>query len=75
MTETSEIVGQGRTVIISFHIPRTMLTELDRLVKRGYFTSRSEAIRAALFFMIREIKHREEAKPKLLQPEAEVGYR
>jgi len=52
-----------------------MLTELDRLVKRGYFTSRSEAIRAALFFMIREIKHREEAKPKLLQPEAEVGYR
>mgnify|MGYP001626462871 CR=1 FL=1 len=43
-----------RTQIVSFHIPRALLEALDRLVEMGVFSSRSEAIRTALFNLIRE---------------------
>jgi len=34
--------------LVSFHLPRQMLECIDRLVKLGVFSSRSEAIRSAL---------------------------
>jgi len=37
-----------KMVLISVHIPRQLLEELDELVKRGVFPSRSEAIRIAI---------------------------
>lgn len=33
---------------MSFRIPKQMLDELDELVREGVFSSRSEAIRAAI---------------------------
>ena len=35
-------------VIISVHLPRRMIDELDELVKAGKYPSRSEAIRVAV---------------------------
>jgi len=35
-------------VLISVHLPRPMLDELDELVRKGAFPSRSEAIRIAI---------------------------
>lgn len=40
--------GQERMILISVHVPRKMLEGLDRLVERGVFPSRSEALRLAL---------------------------
>jgi len=40
--------AKEKMVLISVHIPKQMLEELDELVKRGTFPSRSEAIRIAI---------------------------
>jgi len=37
-----------RMVLISVHIPKQMLDELDELVREGRFPNRSEAIRTAI---------------------------
>lgn len=37
-----------KMVLISVHIPKQMLDELDRLVQEGRFPNRSEAIRVAI---------------------------
>ncbi len=49
-----------RMVLISVHIPRQMLEELDRLVQEGRFPNRSEAIRTA----IRDLLLRERGRTK-----------
>jgi len=47
-------------VLISVHLPRQMVEELNELVRRGAFPSRSEAIRAAIRdLLIRERGSRE----------------
>ena len=40
--------AQNNMALISVHVPSQMLKELDELVKRGVFPSRSEAIRVAI---------------------------
>jgi len=40
--------AKEKMVLISVHIPKQMLEELDELVKKGVFPSRSEAIRIAI---------------------------
>ncbi|MGC9137080.1 ribbon-helix-helix domain-containing protein, partial [Caldivirga sp.] len=40
--------SEEKMVLISVHIPRQMLEELDELVRSGVFPSRSEAIRVAI---------------------------
>ena len=40
--------AKEKMVLISVHIPKQMLEELDELVKKGAFPSRSEAIRIAI---------------------------
>mgnify|MGYP001770677275 FL=1 len=42
--------SQEKMVLISVHLPRQLLEELDGLVRKGVFPSRSEAIR----FLLRE---------------------
>ena len=42
--------------LISVHIPRHILEEIDRLVQEGYFPNRSEAIRTALHLLIAKIR-------------------
>ena len=52
-------IGEGM-VLISVHLPRQMVEELNELVRRGAFPSRSEAIRAAIRdLLIRERGSRE----------------
>jgi len=40
--------AKEKMTLISVHIPKQMLEELDELVKNGVFPSRSEAIRIAI---------------------------
>ena len=42
--------SQEKMVLISVHLPRQLLEELDSLVRKGIFPNRSEAIR----FLLRE---------------------
>jgi Arc/MetJ-type ribon-helix-helix transcriptional regulator len=46
---------EEKMVLISVHIPKQMLEELDEMVKQGRFPSRSEAIRVA----VRDLIYRE----------------
>jgi Arc/MetJ-type ribon-helix-helix transcriptional regulator len=47
-------------VLISVHLPKQTLEELDELVRQGVFPSRSEAIRIA----IRDLLYRENSRNK-----------
>ena len=47
--------SEEKMILLSFHLPKKMLEDLDELVKRGAFPSRSEAIRVA----IRDLINRE----------------
>ena len=58
-----------RTHIVSFHIPRALLDALDQLVEMGVFNNRSEAIRTALFNLLREHRDLAERRQMIL------GYR
>ncbi len=40
--------SKEKMILISVHIPEQLLSEVDELVRRGMFPSRSEAIRAAI---------------------------
>lgn len=51
--------GQEKMALISVHVPKRMLEELDELVRKGIYPNRSEAIRAA----IRELLYKESLKP------------
>ncbi len=44
--------SKERLVIISVHLPRQMIEELDGLVMRGVYPSRSEAIREAIMRLV-----------------------
>ena len=50
--------SKEKMILISVHIPKQMLDELDELVQKGVFPSRSEAIRVA----IRDLLLREKLK-------------
>ncbi len=52
--------SKEKMVLISVHVPKQMLEELDSLISRGVFPSRSEAIRIA----IRDLLLRESSKEK-----------
>jgi len=40
------------TVIVSFKAPADLVEQLDELVKKGVFSSRSEALRRALVLLV-----------------------
>jgi len=50
-----------RMVLISVHIPKQMLDELDELVREGRFPNRSEAIRTAIRDLL--LREKERKKP------------
>ena len=52
--------SKEKMALISVHIPKQMLEELDGLVSQGIFPSRSEAIRIA----IRDLLYRENSRNK-----------
>ncbi len=41
-------------VIVSLHIPSQLAEKLDRVVRKGGYTSKSEAIREAIRLLLRE---------------------
>ena len=57
-----------RMVLISVHIPKQMLEELDELVREGRFPNRSEAIRVA----IRDLLIREKMRKKESEGEKDM---
>jgi len=64
-------MAKEKMILISVHIPKQMLDELDMLVSQGRFPSRSEAIRVAVRDLIlREngLREREEQLRAILIP-------
>ncbi|MEZ0319495.1 MAG: ribbon-helix-helix domain-containing protein [Pyrobaculum sp.] len=59
--------SQDKMSLISVHVPKKMLEELDELVRRGIFPNRSEAIRAAL----RDLLYKEVFKTRPREEEKE----
>ena len=63
--------AKEKMILISVHLPRQMINELDEMVKQGRFPSRSEAIRVAVRDLIlREngLKQRELELQQILIP-------
>ena len=50
--------AQEKMVLLSVHLPKQLLEELDRLVAEGVFPSRSEAIRTAVWELVRHESQR-----------------
>ncbi|MCC6065877.1 MAG: ribbon-helix-helix domain-containing protein [Thermofilum sp.] len=49
----------GRSGYFSVKVPPLLLREMDELVKRGLFRSRSELVRFAVLFLLMELKREE----------------
>jgi len=63
---TSPSDKRDRMVLISVHVPKQLLDELDELVREGRFPNRSEAIRTAIRDLIlRERAARQRSGPSL----------
>jgi len=60
--------GEPRTVVVSFKAPKSLLQAVEELVEMGFFNSRSEVIRTAIFNLLREIERERRVR-------MEVGYR
>ncbi len=63
--------ADDKMILISVHLPKEMLQELDELVRQGRFPSRSEAIRVAVRdLIIKEsgLREREEMLARLIVP-------
>ena len=58
--------AQEKMVLLSVHIPKKMLEELDELVKQGMFPSRSEAIRAAVWELILIRRERQQREGQIM---------
>jgi len=51
-TKNDNAQSRERMKLISVHLPEWMIKELEKLVQKGYFPSRSEAIRVAIHILI-----------------------
>jgi Arc/MetJ-type ribon-helix-helix transcriptional regulator len=49
----------GRSGYFSVRVPPALLKEMDELVKRGLFRSRSELVRFAVLHLLLELKRKE----------------
>jgi len=60
--------SRERMKLISVHLPEWMIKELEKLVQKGYFPSRSEAIRVAIHILImkyQDMGNRQQSVPLL----------
>ncbi len=51
-SKNNNVQSKERMKLISVHLPEWMIKELEKLVQKGYFPSRSEAIRVAIHLLI-----------------------
>jgi len=58
------------TVVVTFKLRREILEELDELVKKGYFSSRSEAIRKAIIELLNHYSEEKKGTVKKVQLKA-----
>jgi len=61
-----KVKSEEKMILISLHLPRRMLEEIDELVRRGVFPSRSEAIRVAIRDLLLTEQQRKRATRPLL---------
>ena len=59
-------VAKEKMILISVHMPKNLLRELDELIAQGYFPSRSEAIRIAVRDLIMRARGNDEVNPGLM---------
>jgi len=52
--------GGGRSGYMSIKVPPMLLKEMDGLVERGLFHSRSELVRFAVLLLLMELRRKEE---------------
>ncbi|OYT61054.1 MAG: CopG family transcriptional regulator [Desulfurococcales archaeon ex4484_217_1] len=58
------------TVVVTFKLRREILEELDELVRKGYFSSRSEAIRKAIIELLNHYSEERKGTVKKAQLKA-----
>ena len=52
--------GSSRSGYMSIKVPPALLREMDELVERGLFHSRSELVRFAVLHLLMELRRKEE---------------
>ena len=62
---------KGSMVLISIHLPKEIVKELDELVNRGRYPSRSEVIRVAVRDMLDEMLYRQQKQPQQQQQQSQ----
>ena len=55
-----KLVKPNDTVILTVKVKQFLVEELDKLVEKGYFESRSEAIRYAIMQLLKSIKEQKD---------------
>ena len=63
---------EARTQVVSVKLPVSVLAEIDELINRGYFQSRSDAIREAIRRMLSSYQN---YNSNMLDQRAFVGFR
>jgi len=58
---------KGSMVLISIHLPKEIVKEIDELVNKGRYPSRSEVIRVAVRDMLDEMLYRQQKQPQQQQ--------
>jgi len=53
------VKGSSRSGYVAIKVPPALLKEMDELVERGLFRSRSELARFAVLLLLMELKRRE----------------
>ncbi len=51
-----KLIRPNDTVVLTVKVKQFLVEELDKLVEKGYFESRSEAIRYAITQLLKSIK-------------------
>jgi Arc/MetJ-type ribon-helix-helix transcriptional regulator len=58
--------AQEKMVLLSVHLPKQLLEEIDNLVAQGLFPSRSEAIRTAVWELVRRESQRRDEDTQIM---------
>ena len=57
---------KGSMVTISIHLPKDVLREIDELVAKGRYPSRSELIRTAVQDMLNEVLYQQQQRREVV---------
>ena len=60
-----KLTKPNETVVVTVKVKQFLVEELDKLVEKGYFESRSDAIRYAIIQLLKNIKSQRNIHHKL----------